>query len=330
MKKKTLAVLAKTALGRTLSRVYLAASFESWNTENWIHYSNFPMVKIKTQAFHNDPFGVYFFPCNFKTEGSWHTYRYKYTASIPKDIKVLDFRKLNRDDMLKMVLAMGLDKGEWSEFKPQIETGDHPVRSWWEFLQRSFMGRGAMFNKKLREQGYDAIFDDTKSIHSAEIQLLVLDPSKFRILSREERKGSGFEMVEKLIFEVESICKNYGKVTSNKAKKKWSGYDQEHHVYASITCKSDDVEDKEAHWSIETSGTKSGMYKRLKESNPKEVDKTKQNPPTQVSVLLSYHKPHIFNHSVGASFDIDRPDWTKLRKEVSEAMAKVWGSKKGL
>ena len=202
------------------------AGYQDWQGR-WVHYSRLPMMKINPRAFHQDPLGIYLFPERFNTSGSWRTFPYRYTVETVPGIRVLDWSGLSRRDCLDLIVRLGAtpehgaasqygDKivaQEYPEFVETIETKERFLDATWEWLTRFFGRRqAATFNRRLRDAGYDAVFDDTGSIHSSEVQLLVLDPTKVKVIEQVEQRGSGFQELNQVLGWLDLALKRYGQV----------------------------------------------------------------------------------------------------------------------
>jgi len=224
-----------------LKEKYIIAEYAKWKSGKWVHYSKFPTVKVNLNPFHMDPAGIYLFPESFKTVGDWHKFPYKFTVTLPEDLKVLDLAAINTSEAaLKFLEDLGVTDGkEFSIFREYIEKGTTPIDSAWEYLQRYFAQKPGAFNKRLRQAGYDAVFDDTGSIHNSEVQLVVLDSRKLS-WKREDLKGSGYNLVKEVFDLVVAEGKKYGEVDLDPPKKKWSGYDKANQIRSTVKIRSGD------------------------------------------------------------------------------------------
>lgn len=180
---------------------YLIEDFKEWNTGIWIHYSKEPFAKIKPKSFHNDPVGIYLFPEKFNPEGSWKDYRYKIYCKV-HDLKVLDLSEWNTlekaEKLCELLKATPIDEQGYLRY---MRESKNPIKTAWEWIRYIYLGRPAMFNKAIRSIGYNAVFDDTRSIHIAEIQLLILDPTLIdvmKIIDQKKDRGSGFNEINKV------------------------------------------------------------------------------------------------------------------------------------
>ena len=172
----------------------------------WVHYTNLPQVTINPKAMHQDPVGIYLFPSNFNPASYWLAHLYRFDVQLDPSLQVLDLGHLSLEDAKEIL----------DHLKIPSEDLDS-IREFWERMRNHFIlkihnpGPGA-WNKALRGLGYDAVFDDTKVIHSAEQQLLVLDPKKIKVLQRTDLKDTGFEDVVKVMDRVKELVSPYGKV----------------------------------------------------------------------------------------------------------------------
>lgn len=264
----------------------VAASISDWRGE-WIHFSKLPVLKINPKQFHSDPAGLYFFPEKFDPAGSWTKYDYKFTAELAPSAKVLDLSDLNWESAIALVRKV---TGEEPK-QPENFTGT-PTSKWdngtpgsraWEAMREHFTRRPGAFNKALQRAGYDAVFDDTKAIHFAEVQLLVLNEKVVKVLNLEDlKKGSGFAAVEQASGDLAKALETFGKVTKTpprKGKGDWGGAP----VLQSVV-------------EVKTVGkSASFMVKADMERGT-------------VNVSMRWSEPRL-NYGVGAEFDIYRKRW---------------------
>jgi len=216
---------------------------EDWSGE-WTHYSNIQIVSMNPKQFHQDPLGIYFFPKEYKTQGGWKEKTYKYTAKF-KGGKVLDFADIDIKKAKDITSKVVTDSKKRDVFLEEIDKSKNPIHRFYELVRQNFMGSPAKFNKVLRELGYDAVFDDTKTIHPSEVQLIVLNPSKIKVTDLEiQKSGSGYKDVLSVSKKLKDFLKDYGEVVDEKPKKT-----KDNNVSARITVKKGD--DK-AVWSVTT------------------------------------------------------------------------------
>lgn len=206
----------------------ISESLSDWSGE-WVHYSKTPMMSINPNPFHHDPLGIYFFPKEFETKGGWsEEYPYKFSAKIDPSAKILDLSNISQEYLEKILQKASPEV--FNDYENYVE--QYPPKNMhkrvdmaWEMLSayytyKSGMGKIlASFNKLFREMGYDAIFDDTGSIHSYEVQLLVLNPRIIKLIGMETKSGSGFNEVTMLVDMIVDECKKYGEVSASQPKK---------------------------------------------------------------------------------------------------------------
>ena len=301
-----------THLGKIL------ADFAEWNTGTWVHYSNLSMVKISPKQFHQDPAGIYLFPEKFKTIGNWKTYRYKHLLQLSPGIKILDLAHMDSKACLDLLEKMGIPASDvYTDYiKNPSKSNSAPDQMWaWMVLQ--FLGAPAKFNAALRKAGYDAVFDDTKSIHSAEVQLLVLDPTKVKLVKTIDRKKSGFDVMVKALSVLKEICEKYGEVKATEPKKTMDRYEHQKVLSATLKCT---AEGKEADWKVTAQGGPSDFWK----GEIKEGERKSRNPPhSKIYASLSWSKPRL-NYGAGADVDVADPKWDEYRENVVRTMDAIW------
>ncbi len=204
-----------------LSRVKIVAGIKDWQGR-WVHYSKTAFMKINPKQFHGDPMGIYFFPEKFKTETSmWRNFDYKFVAELSSDAKILDLDKTSREQMLKVVKhCFGyIDREITEKDIDQINTRKDYQDYAWEIMRNSkFMSQQAKWTKALTDLGYDGVFDDTKSIHSAEVQLIVFNQKKIKVIDMVRKSGTHFKDLEKVTQEVAEMFKEYGELEVKKPK----------------------------------------------------------------------------------------------------------------
>src|SRR3989344_6954723 len=88
---------------RKYIRKVLLESYNDWDHEYWVHYSNVPYLKVNYDPSHRDPIGLYFFPKDFKPRLYWRTYKYKFIVHIKDNINILDLSKLSKEDAINML-----------------------------------------------------------------------------------------------------------------------------------------------------------------------------------------------------------------------------------
>lgn len=297
------------------------ADFNEWDTGTWVHYSNLSMVKISPKQFHQDPAGIYLFPEKFKTIGNWKTYRYKHLLQLKPGVKILDLAHMDSKSCLALLEKMGIPASEeYVNYIKDTATPNSAPDQMWAWMVQKFMGKPAKFNAALRKAGYDAVFDDTGSIHNAEIQLLVLDPTKVKLLKTIDRKQSGFDVLTKAMQVLKEICSGYGEVTATEPKKKMDRYEQQNVLQATLDCKGEKCE---ANWKITAAGSSSDSWTGEKKKGER---KAKDPPHSKVNAYLSYSTPRL-DYGAGSDVDVNNPNWDDYKKRIVQTMDAIW--KKG-
>jgi hypothetical protein len=263
-------------------RLGLSASYSDWSGEPWVHYSKLPKLGINPKQFHFDPAGIYLFPASFDTAGDWSSYQYKFIVELKPGLRVLDLSQIPDDKARAFAEECLAHAG--IEPSPKTASIGNVDRAW-EYLQTAFARRPALWNKALRAMGYDAVFDDTGAIHSAETQLLVLDPRKIRVVRREERTGSGFKEATEVMRQLVDLLKKYGSVTTTPFKRDRVGWGREMGLVGRAEVKN---QDRYADFKV-TIANRDGR-------------------PAAVHVSLSYSQPSL-NYGVGAEFDLAKKRW---------------------
>ena len=296
-------------------REIIKETLEQWNTGIWIHYSDQPFMKISPKQFHQDPSGIYLFPEKFNPYSIWKNKKYKFTVELKPDIKILDVAKMSKEDVENFTKYLVGDKIEryhdLNKEYPMQRDGDVFGRAWnimrSHYAYESGIRLYALFNKKIREYGYDAIFDDVKAIHNAEVQLLVLNPTKIKILKMEERKDNAFNKVTTVMKTLENILKEFGNVEVEQPKLK--------NVYGQ----------KELQGKVSLKIGKQYEYPDEKYSKNKYMDFSicfdKER--NVVHIHLSYSNPRI-DYGVGATIsDANHPgEWESITNDIKQWMEK--------
>lgn len=191
----------------------LLEDYSQWRG-NWVHYSMVSYLKLNYHTSHLDPIGVYLFPEKFdKLGGQWKNYPYRFIIQVPS-LKILDLDKLSRADAVSIMEKLGIfdtidaKANDYRGYMEKINYRD----TFWEALQRKYSGKPAAFNTALRSLGYDAVFDDTNSIFPNEVQLVILDPSKIKVLDIIDQKGIDGLALLKEADDLAKILKKYGNV----------------------------------------------------------------------------------------------------------------------
>jgi len=219
---------------------YILADYQKWQG-TWVHYSKHPELTVNPQQFHQDPAGIYLFPEAFKVAPMWSNKPYKFLVEVPRDLKVLDLAAIDTAELALRLLddTKTTEGKEYDYFKEQILKTKEPADRAWEYLQRYFLGKPGAFNKRLREAGYEAIFDDIKAIHSNEVQLLVLDPTRIKIKDREQAKSNGYQLVAEIAEHIKKEGAKWATIRDDKVKRKKDYGDYNITYYARIASEDD-------------------------------------------------------------------------------------------
>jgi hypothetical protein len=174
---------------------------------------------------HLDVAGVYFFPEIFVPVGGWRQYPFKITATMPSNMRIFDFSHMTPEEAIWTIeKAVGKDSFTSSDREKILNGGRNWRRTFWRVFQSKFsFSRGewnAFFRKTL---GYDAIFDDTDSIFTDEVQLVVLNPTLPKIVSIEDVSSSGYDAIKLTMQRVDKVLSQFGPVTATPPKKKSAG-----------------------------------------------------------------------------------------------------------
>ena len=269
----------------------------------WVHYTKEPFIKINPKSIHRDPAGIYLFPDKFEPVPMWKSLPYKFVVTVPKDLKVLDIASLTREDMLNLVRGVTEREVE-QNYVDLILNGKDFLRNGWEAMYMPFMGKSGEFNKRFRKLGYEAIFDDTKTIHSMEVQLLLLDPRKAKVIEMTRQTGSGYDDLLLVMDFVQEMCADFGKVTVTKPKKK-KQYGEERLAGGIL------VENGENYLDLVVSV-----------EHYAGADKKRSNP-TEIHVGKKFSRPDI-GMGAGASFDRSKRSFAEIEKDIGELLKKIF------
>lgn len=314
-----------------ISEQYRVVSEYSKWSGRWIHYSRTPFLKINPNPFHMDPAGIYLFPEKFKTMGQWHKYPYKFIVEVPEGLKILDLSKLTKDRAKDLWGRLGIEISD--EQMSDFESRESPRYQdyWWERIKERFLTKKATLNKKFRELGYDAIFDDTDSIFTGEVQLIVLNPTKIKVLERQDRKGSGFEIVQEILDIIASYAKKFGQVEIQKPKKGWSGWERSNELLAKLRVENkpydaENITDRKyANYQIRASQDPEASGKKFKSAQ--ELMRTNL-PVDSITVSLEYSNPSLkddWKTLKYYKFDVREYDPQKVHQLAKETLQKIFG-----
>jgi hypothetical protein len=296
----------------------LVESYDQYKNKRWVHYTSTPFLKFNPKQSHNDPSGIYLFPEEFKAKSDyWMAKKYKFIVEVPSDLMVLDLSKLTAQegyDILKKITKTPKKLQAVFQRMKNAEAGTdkyykNAAYPFWEFLRNEvFIGKPASWNKSFRNLGYDAIFDDTGTIHSKEDQLLILNPTRMKIINMDIRGGSGYEGVKLVSERLIKMLKQYkGHLKVERSR----GYQTDNNpgLYVGYTNLPDEK------WADENYRSVSFRVYPKKDHYG--------NPPSVIYISLAYSTPQI-PYGVGAEYNTFEPDnWEKvddLDKEIKRVL----------
>lgn len=213
-----------TFKSRVESKYRIQSSLTNWSGE-WVHYTDVNKLGVNPKQFHMDLAGVYLFPKEFKTSGTlWKSKKYKYICKVKEGAKVLDLSKLSEHDLWSILDKLHIER-------KSVYTGDKLLDAdlFWEALKnfytlsdKSRIGGAVKWSKEFMRLGYDAIFDDTKAIHYAEVQLVVLNPKILNVIDVETQNVNRgqFDRIKQHLELLAGKLRPYGKVEIEPLKKK--------------------------------------------------------------------------------------------------------------
>jgi GNAT superfamily N-acetyltransferase len=285
---------------------WVASSLSDWSGD-WIHYSKHPEVKVNPKTFFKDPAGIYLFPKEFKTIGGWTYYPYKFEVKLKPNLKVLDLSTLDRGGIADLIERMRLTDKEREIITEYVAKAEdkRAVDYWWEMLTNTHTSRQGELNKKFRELGYDAIFDDTSSIHNAEVQMLVLNPSGIASYRQVDETPSLFKVLTEVTEAVRAACEPYGSVKVEGPKKNRAGK-----LESYLICINGD---SRTHWQI----------------TPRYFGDEKI--PREISIYLSYDTAGLrdqMSRGDSVGFLNWKEKWPDAAEEINSVLRKVFSDKK--
>lgn len=181
----------------------------------WVHFTDHPMLSFNHKGFHQDPQGFYFFPYDHVPKAAmWHEKTYKFVVRLKADARVLYWGEVSDEQIEQLLVATNAKK----QFTASVE--HYPLKSRkdlvdrvWEYMRMAYMRSVPAAWTKVLLRWFDAIYDDTGSIHSAEPQqLLVLNPRMIQIVDMERQKLPVFAAMQKVMKDVVTLCEPYGQV----------------------------------------------------------------------------------------------------------------------
>jgi hypothetical protein len=284
-----------------LLRPVIRESYEDYRNTRWAHHSNHEMLTVRTKTFHNDPSGIYFFPLDYQpTASMWHQMKYRYVVELVPQARVLDLPQISTTDVATLLQAVGQTEA-FAAYLQQYPPENHRdmVRMLWSHIRNSSFRFHGQWNKIIRSMGYEAVFDDSGIIHSAEpIQLLVLDPRAIVLIDRATAKPNYFGKMKKVVDELAAVCATFGVVTTEPPRKKRGSWSSTPMLMARV----------EVHRSEENYATFNVIH-----------DQTDQNMAHMIRVHMGYSRPYL-NHGVGATYNaaMNKWDYTGLNSIVRD------------
>jgi hypothetical protein len=177
---------------------------------------------VNPQQFHLDLAGIYLFPKTLRLKGHFGSKKYKFVVEVSQSARILDLSKITQPEMESILDKIGIKYDRNGLNKDQF----------WEYLKgyyslSSGTKKVGKWNRDFRDLGYDAVFDDTGSIHNSEVQLVVLNPKILKIIDVESQsiKRGQFDRVSKHLDILASLLRSYGKIEKN-VKKEIERYSQ--------------------------------------------------------------------------------------------------------
>lgn len=275
-----------------LFRPVLRESYEDYRDKPWMHYSKHQMLMVNANAFHNDPAGIYFFPFDYHpTASMWHLMPYRYVAKLKPEARVLDLPRMSQTDIDTLIQAVGNGAQFASEIE-QYPPDNHRdmVRMLWSNIRNNAFRFQAKWNKIFRSMGYDAIFDDSGIIHSAEpIQLVVLNPRTITLISQSVMKRNNYSKMKKVVDELTAVCEQFGTVTVEPPTKKRSSSTR---AREPILCARVEVRHGEEHYAAFNI----------------DLDHTDKNSGHMIRISLGFSQPRL-NYGVGTMYNTATDRW---------------------
>jgi hypothetical protein len=203
----------------------LKESFEDWNNGTWVHYTDFNMLKFNPSPSYQDPVAIYFFPETFTPVSYWTNKKNKFVITLKPSARILDYGNITNQQLDNMLVATNA-KEKFEAYVKEYPPKDSAKkgRMAWEMMKNSMVlsanaGGKARWNTIIRNLGWDAIFDDTGAIHSAEVQLMVLDPAIIASIAQQDNSIKGFGVMKNLIdHQLVPLFSQYGEVTVDEPK----------------------------------------------------------------------------------------------------------------
>jgi hypothetical protein len=282
----------------------LFENLEDWNNGVWVHYTDedflsmrynnkVPYETVKQPAdkkfkkrevsrqFHQDPAGIYLFPEKFTPWPNWAKKKNVFYVTLKPSIRILDCGKLDEKEIRDFVALHGeIAVESFNDYTEQYppENPKRMMKMAWEMIRRTMMGDYGKWNAILRRAGYDALFDDTGSVMSNEVQLILLNPQAIASVKKQEIKPNAYDNIFKIFDEVKEMCAPFGtiEVEPPQKRKEWGSYDTTKELTANVKVENAD-----------------GRYAKFK------INFDKEN--RTVNIHLQYSNPRL-DYGSGATY----------------------------
>lgn len=183
-----------------LNEQVITESLRDYTGGRWVHYTDHDMLTVNSRKSHSDPKGIYFFPENFKPISWWVAKKNCFSVAIKPDARILDLSAIDEEGIWSLVKAVGAEDIFAGYIKMYPPENTHKMLDMaWDMMKQKMMSDTGKWNAILRHQGWDAVFDDTKSIHTSETQLLVLNPSIITDVKNISKKPEIYNKMLKII-----------------------------------------------------------------------------------------------------------------------------------
>jgi hypothetical protein len=207
----------------------LVQLFEADLPQRWIHYSDTPMLTLNPKGFHQDPLGIYFFPADFVSRYAiWNEKAYKFTVALKPNARVLHYGAITDQELDQLLTLTGAKENLEASIQryPPKNHKDVLDRAWSSMRDHYMRQVPAAWSKAIMQCGWDAIYDDTGAIHTAEPrQLLVVNPRVIQVLDMQRQKLPVFQAMQKVTHDVAELGKQFGPVTvepPRRQRERWS------------------------------------------------------------------------------------------------------------
>ena len=280
-------------------------SLSDWSGE-WVHYTNIPYLSFNPQARHSDPTGIYFFPKEFKPGSFYSSRKYKFSAKLKPDAKVLDFSKITREEMTRLADLAGVEKfieidDLYGSLRKVFSMNEGPDK------------KAGSFNRFFVNAGYDAIFDDIDVVYGrSEKQLIVLNPKCLSDVEMHINKYSIYDEMnissKDIIERLTPYCDSVENSKIKKEKEGWIRNDQDELVPDYALKKYITFNKGENYVTIVA----------YSNNNNKKTN--------DIGFSILYSSPRL-NYGSGASYDYAKKEWNfnSIEKIVTDAVSILTG-----